>query len=56
MVNNPVQRLALVTVNNHGETETSGKLNTLDIRTLPCNEGKGNAGNPMNGNAIFHSQ
>ena len=53
--NDPVQRLALATVNSsHGETETNGKLNTLDIYALPCHEGKGNGGNPTNG-TIFQS-
>ena len=47
--------MTLATVNSQGETETNGKLNTLDIHTLPCNEGKGNAGNPMDG-IIFQSR
>ena len=31
------------------------KLDMLDIHTSPCDEGKGNAGNPMNG-TIFRSR
>ena len=56
MKNEPVQRLALATLNSHGETETDGKLKTLDIHTLPRNEGKGNAGNPMNGPIYLSKQ
>ena len=55
MKNDPVQRLAHATVNSQDETETSVKLNALDIHTLSCNEGKRNAGNPMNVN-IFQSR
>ena len=46
--NDLVQRLTLVTVNSHGETETNWKLNTFDILPLICNEGKRNAGKSMN--------
>lgn len=32
---------------------TEKKLNTLDVYTLPCNEGKGYSGNQMNGSILL---